>query len=101
PLRFVLGQGLSAGVERRADDAGCDCAIGWREREMRKEQSCSMKLARRAAWFAPGGERKLLSCVMFARVGAEGPRYPRRLRWLLPFGEPGAFFRRRRDRSPP
>jgi hypothetical protein len=57
-----------------------------------KAQSCSMNLARRAAWFAPGGNASYLPALLFARVGAEDPRYPRPLRWLLPFGGPGVFF---------
>jgi len=51
-----------------------------------------MKPTRRAAWFAPGGNASYFPALLFARVGAEDPRYPRSLPWLPPLGEPGAFF---------
>jgi hypothetical protein len=45
-----------------------------------------------AAWFAPGGNASYFPALLFARVGAEDPRYPRPLPWQLPLREPGAFF---------
>jgi hypothetical protein len=43
---------------------------------MRKEQSCAMKLARRAAWSRTGGNASYVPALLSARVGAEDPRYP-------------------------
>src|SRR6266853_1817718 len=60
-----------------------------------------MKPTRCAAWFAPGGNASYFPALLFARVGAEDPRYPRPLPWLLPLREPGAFFRPHRDQSAP
>ena len=50
-----------------------------------------MKPTRCAAWFAPGGNASYFPALLFARVGAEDPRYPRPLQWQLPLREPGAF----------
>src|SRR5258707_15830389 len=47
-----------------------------------------------AAWFARGGNASYFPALLFARVGAEAPRYPRPLLWLPPLGEPGAFLSR-------
>jgi len=55
-----------------------------------------MKPTRCAAWLAPGGNASYFPALLFARVGAEDPRYPRPLPWLPPLGEPGAFFQPRR-----
>ena len=60
-----------------------------------------MKPTRCAAWFAPGGNASYFPALLFARVGAEDPRYPRPLPWQLPLREPGAFFRPHRDQSAP
>ena len=44
-----------------------------------------------AAWFAPGGNASYFPALLFARVGAEDPRYPRPLLWLLPLRSRGLF----------
>ena len=51
-----------------------------------------MKPTRRAAWFAPGGNASYFPALLFARVGAEDPRYPRSLPWPLPLKGAGGFF---------
>jgi hypothetical protein len=38
-----------------------------------------MKPTRCAAWLAPGGNASYFPALLFARVGAEDPRYPRPL----------------------
>ena len=50
-----------------------------------------MKPTRCAAWLVSGGNASYFPALLFARVGAEDPRYPRPLLWLPPLGEPGAF----------
>lgn len=50
-----------------------------------------MKPTRCAAWFAPDGNASYFPALLFARVGAEDPRYPRASPVATRRGEPGGI----------